>query len=257
MPKPSPDRKSIQQHARKDKAKGIPKDTRGRAKPLTAIEIEAIFATFSELNPEPKGELEHINAYTLLVAVVLSAQATDAGVNKATRGLFALADTPAKDGGLGEDKVRDLIKTIGLYPQQGQERHRAVAEAADRASAAKCPWSATSSKRCRASAARPPTWSSTWPSANPPWRSIRTSSASPTALACRAARPRLPSRLDLSKKIPERYAFHAHHWLILHGRYLCKARVPECWRCPIAQYCRFEPRTPAPDAGKSAPPADA
>ena len=92
----------------------------------TPAEVEEAFRRFQAANAEPKGELEHINPFTLLVAVVLSAQATDAGVNKATPALFAVADTPEKMVALGEDKVRDYIKTIGLYPHQGQERHRAV-----------------------------------------------------------------------------------------------------------------------------------
>ncbi|MDO9062078.1 MAG: endonuclease III, partial [Bradyrhizobium sp.] len=86
-----------------------------KIKPWTAAEVYEAFSRFRNANPEPKGELEHLNAYTLLVAVVLSAQATDAGVNKATRALFAVADTPEKMLALGEDKVRDYIKTIGLY----------------------------------------------------------------------------------------------------------------------------------------------
>ena len=93
----------------------------------TSAEVYEAFSRFRNANPEPKGELEHLNPYTLLVAVVLSAQATDAGVNKATRALFAVADTPEKMLALGEDAVRDYIKTDRALSQQGQERHRAVA----------------------------------------------------------------------------------------------------------------------------------
>src|SRR5438046_3339580 len=96
-------------------AKSKPARKSPKPKPWTAAEVHEVFSRFRKANPEPKGELEHLNPYTLLVAVVLSAQATDAGVNKATRALFAVADTPEKMLELGEEKVRDYIKTIGLY----------------------------------------------------------------------------------------------------------------------------------------------
>ena len=99
-----------------------------QAKPWTAAEVHEAFSRFRQANPEPKGELEHVNPFTLLVAVVLSAQATDAGVNKATRALFAVADTPQKMLALGEDKRARLHQDHRALPQQGQERHRAVAK---------------------------------------------------------------------------------------------------------------------------------
>ena len=140
--------------------------------------------------PEPKGELQHINPFTLLVAVVLSAQATDAGVNKATPALFALADTPEKMVALGEDKVRDLIKTIGLFRTKAKNvvalSQKLIAE-----HGGEVPRIARgAARRCRASDARPPTSCSTWRSASRPWRSTPTSSASATAPAWRRARTR-------------------------------------------------------------------
>ncbi len=108
-------------------AKADVKAAQGALKPLTKAQIEEVFRRFKAANPEPKTELRYVNPFTLLVAVVLSAQATDAGVNKATPALFAAAETPEKMAALGEDRVRELIKTIGLYPHQGQERCGAVA----------------------------------------------------------------------------------------------------------------------------------
>ena len=155
-----------------------------------SAEVEEAFRRFAAANPDPRTELQSINPFTLLVAVVLSAQATDAGVNKATPALFALADTPEKMVALGEARVRDLIKTIGLYPHQGEERDRAVAPARRRSTAARCRTTARRSKRCPASGARPPTSCSTSPSASRPSRSTPTSSASAIAPASPPARRR-------------------------------------------------------------------
>ena len=166
----------------------------GRAlPPWTKAEIEEAFRRFAAANPEPRGELHHINPFTLLVAVVLSAQATDAGVNKATPALFALADTPEKMVKLGEARVRDLIKTIGLYRTKAKNVI-ALSEMLSRSMAARSRTIATRSKRCPASAARPPMSCSTSPSASRPSRSTRTSSASATAPGLRPARRRSMSR---------------------------------------------------------------
>ena len=129
-----------------------------RSKLLTPEAIEEIFRRFAAANPEPKSELEYRDPFTLLVAVVLSAQATDAGVNKATRPLFKIADTPEKMVRLGEAKLRDYIKTIGLYRNKARNvielSRRLIADARRQ----RCRATATRSRRCRASAARPPTW---------------------------------------------------------------------------------------------------
>ena len=219
------------------KAKSV-KTPRG----CTARDVEEIFTRFAAAEPEPKGELEHSNAYTLLVAVVLSAQATDAGVNKATRGLFKLADTPAKMMALGEDRVRELIKTIGLYrnkaknvmllSQQLIERHGGIVpEDRDALEAMAGVGRKTANVVMNMAFGHPTMAVDT--------HVLRVSnriglSAGTTPLAVEA---------DLVKAIPARFGLHAHHWLILHGRYLCKARKPECPRCPIRDICRFKDKT--------------
>jgi endonuclease-3 len=212
---------------------------------LSAAEIEEVFRRFEAANPEPKGELEHTNSYTLLVAVVLSAQATDAGVNKATRSLFAIADTPEKMLALGEDKLRDYIKTIGLFRAKAKNvialSQRLVSEfnsavPADRDVLETLPGVGrkTANVVMNIAFAHPTMAVDThvFRVANRTGLSKGT-----TPLAVEA---------DLLRRIPDRYAMHAHHWLILHGRYLCKARKPECWRCLIADICRFRDKTPAP-----------
>ena len=152
--------------------------------------MEEIFRRFAAANPEPKGELEYVNPYTLLVAVVLSAQATDAGVNKATRGLFKAADTPKKMVALGLDEVQERIKTIGLYRNKAKNvialSEKLLAEHGGKVPDA----SARRWRRCPASAARPPTWCSTSPSASRRWPSTRTCSASRTGSTSPTARRR-------------------------------------------------------------------
>ena len=159
----------------------------------TPAEVEEAFRRFAAANPNPRTELHYINPFTLLVAVVLSAQATDAGVNKATPALFKLADTPEKMAALGEARVRDLIKTIGLYRTKAKNvialSEKLIAEHGGR-----CRTTARRSKRCPASGARPPTSCSMLLSASRPSRSTPTFSASATAPAWRSAKRRSTSR---------------------------------------------------------------
>jgi endonuclease-3 len=216
-----------------------------KVKSLPKADVEAIFARFHEIEPEPKGELDYLNAFTLLVAVVLSAQATDAGVNKATRRLFELAPSPAAMVALGVDTITELIKTIGLYrgkaknvfalsqillDQHGGEvpQDRAALEALPgvgrkTANVVLNIWFKQPTIAVDTHLFRVGNRTGLAPGANP-----------------------LAVEQILLKVIPAQYMLHAHHWLILHGRYICKARKPECWRCPIAQWCRFEPKTPPP-----------
>ncbi|WP_340159702.1 endonuclease III [uncultured Hoeflea sp.] len=222
--------------------------TRRRKIPYTPEEIREIFRRFSVQRPEPKGELEHVNPFTLVVAVALSAQATDAGVNKATRALFAVADTPEKMLALGEDKVRDYIKTIGLY----RNKARNVI--------------ALSQKLVDDYGGEVPRTEAelvTLPGVGRKTANVVMSMAFgvPT-LAVDTHVFRIGNRLKIApgktpdeveqaflKIIPEDYLFHAHHWLILHGRYCCKARKPECERCVIADICKSPEKTtdvPAP-----------
>lgn len=218
---------------------------RTRPFPFTQETAAEIFARFAELEPSPKGELEHTNPYTLLIAVVLSAQATDAGVNKATRGLFLAADTPAKMVALGEDVVREHIKTVGLY----RNKARNVILLSQRLLAAH---SGEVPRDRESLVALPGVGRKT---ANVV---LNMAFGEPT-LAVDTHVFRVARRIGLSTGktpdaveadvlplVPVEFGLHAHHWLILHGRYLCKARKPECWRCPIADLCRFPDKTAGP-----------
>jgi endonuclease-3 len=215
-------------------------------------EIEAIFAAFERDNPEPKGELYAVNAFTLLVAVVLSAQATDAGVNKATPALFKLADTPQKMVKLGVEKITDLVKTIGLYRNKAKNVFALSQQLIDnfggevpqtREQLETLPGVGRKTANVVLNIAfRQPTIAVDT-------HLFRVSNR--TGLA--PGKEPLAVELGLLKVVPENYLLHAHHWLILHGRYVCKARKPECYRCVIAEWCRFTPKTPAPKDWDGAP----
>ena len=221
------------------------KPARGRTARLTPNEIEEVFDRFARANPEPKGELEHTDPYTLLVAVVLSAQATDAGVNKATRELFKVASTPQKIVALGEERLRDYIKTIGLYRGKAKNvialSERLIAEYGgkvprDRDALETLPGVGRKTANVVMNVAF-----------GEPTMAVDTHVfrvANRIGLV-RSTNP-LDTETQLLAIVPPKYGVHAHHWLILHGRYLCKARKPECWRCLIADLCRFTPKTPAP-----------
>lgn len=213
-------------------------------KPLPPEEVFEVFRRFEAIEPEPKGELEHVNPFTLLVAVVLSAQATDAGVNKATRALFKIADTPEKMVALGEDTIRDYVKTIGLYrtkaknvfllSQQLIAEHGSVVPQ-DRDALEKLPGVGRKTANVVLNMAFGEHTIAV------DTHLFRVSNRVPLA----PGKTPLAVELGLLKIVPERFGRHAHHWLILHGRYICKARKPECWRCPINDLCRFEPKTKA------------
>jgi endonuclease-3 len=216
--------------------------------PYSKAEIEEIFRRFSVQRPEPRGELEHVNPFTLVVAVALSAQATDAGVNKATRALFAVADTPRKMLDLGEDRVRDYIKTIGLYRNKARNVIALSQMLVDEFDG-EVPQTREELIRL--------------PGVGRKTANVVLSMAFGQAtLAVDTHIFRLANRLLLApgktpdeveerlmKVIPNAYLYHAHHWLILHGRYCCKARKPECECCIIADLCRSPEKTcdiPAP-----------
>jgi endonuclease-3 len=216
-----------------------------RPKRLPKQDVEAIFGAFAAANPEPKGELEYVNAFTLLVAVVLSAQATDAGVNKATRGLFAIADTPEAMVALGAEGIEERIKTIGLFRGKAKnvfalsqlliERHGSqVPQTREELEALPGVGRKTANVVLNIFFKQPTIAVDT--------HLFRVGNR--TGLA--PGKTPLEVELALLKAVPEHYLLHAHHWLILHGRYICKARTPECWRCVIRDWCRFEPKTPAP-----------
>ncbi|WP_423228331.1 endonuclease III [Rhizobium tumorigenes] len=200
-------------------------------------EIDEIFRRFSIQRPEPKGELEHVNPFTLLVAVALSAQATDVGVNKATRALFAIADTPRKMLDLGEERIREYIRTIGLYRNKAKN---VVALSAKLISDFGGEVPQTREELV------------TLPGVGRKTANVVLSMAfghSTMAVdthifrignRIRLAPGKTPDEVEqrLMKVIPDHYLYHAHHWLILHGRYVCKARRPECEHCIIADLCR-------------------
>ena len=211
-------------------------------------EIAEMFRRFSVQRPEPKGELEHVNAFTLLVAVVLSAQATDAGVNKATRALFAAADTPAKMLALGERKVGDHIRTIGLWRNKAKNVI-ALSEALLRDHGGQVPGERDLLTQLPGVGRK---------TANVV---LNMAFGQPTMAVdthifrignrIGLAPGRTPEEVEdiLVRIIPDEYMRHAHHWLILHGRYVCKARKPDCPACVIADICRSPEKTtdiPAP-----------
>ena len=234
--------KEGRQVAASTRGEEIAKAKTSKAKPWTPAEVHEAFSRFRKANPEPKGELEHLNPYTLLVAVVLSAQATDAGVNKATRALFAVADTPEKMLELGEEKVREYIKTIGLYRNKAKNvialSEKLIAEFGGEV------------PRTRAEI-------ETLPGAGRKTANVVLNMAygehtmavdthvfrvgNRTGLA--PGNTPLEVELGLEKVIPSEFMLHAHHWLILHGRYTCLARKPRCEVCLINDLCRWPEKT--------------
>ncbi len=224
-----------------------------RAKPATAraaqqspqwspAEVAEAFRRFQAARPEPRGELEHISPFTLLVAVVLSAQATDAGVNKATPALFKLADTPEKMAKLGEARVRDLIKTIGLYRTKAKNlialSKKLVAEHGGQVPNTREALEAlpgvgrkTANVVLNVAFGQPTIAVDT--------HIFRIGNR--TGLA--PGRTPLEVEQKLQAVVPEQYKRHAHHWLILHGRYVCLARRPLCGKCLIADLCKWPGKT--------------
>lgn len=225
------------------KGNAKPAAARGKSRTrLTKPAIEEMFRRFEAADPDPKSELEYVNPFTLLVAVVLSAQATDAGVNKATRALFKIADTPEKMVRLGEDSVRDFIKTIGLYRNKARNvielsrqliaNHRGEVPRA-RAALEALPGVGRKTANVVLNVAF-----------GEPTMAVDTHVfrvANRTGLS--SGRDPLEVEEDLLRVVPPKYGMHAHHWLILHGRYVCKARRPECPRCIINDLCLYEAKT--------------
>ena len=219
-----------------------------KRKRLAREDVGAIFGAFSAAEPEPRGELDSVNAFTLLVAVVLSAQATDAGVNKATPRLFAAADTPEKMVALGQAGIEEMIKTIGLFRAKARNVF-ALSQALIETFDSQVPQTREALETLpgvgRKTANVVLNIAFRQPTIAVDTHLFRVGNR--TGLA--PGDNPLKVELGLLNVVPEQYLLHAHHWLILHGRYVCKARKPECWRCGIAQWCRFEPKTPAPKGG--------
>ena len=203
------------------------------------------YRRLAEGDPSPQTELEFVNPYTLLVAVALSAQATDIGVNKATRALFAKITTPQAMLDLGEDSLRDHIKTIGLFNTKARNVIAAAQILADRHQG-KVPADRTALESLpgvgRKTANVVLNVAFGQPTIAVDTHIFRVGNR--TGLA-RGKNP-LEVELKLEKITPATFLSHAHHWLILHGRYICKARTPECWRCPVVDLCAYKPKTPAP-----------
>jgi endonuclease-3 len=228
--------------ARRPGASAGRKPVAGAGSPWTNTEIEEAFRRFQAANPEPVGELQYVTPFTLLVAVVLSAQATDAGVNKATPALFAAADTPAKMVALGEPRLRDLIKTIGLFRTKAKnlvalstrliERHGGqVPRTREELEALPGVGRKTANVVLNIAFGEPTIAVDT--------HIFRIGNR--TGLAAGKTPFEVESKLE--QRVPAKYKRHAHHWLILHGRYVCMARQPRCESCLIADLCKWPGKT--------------
>ena len=212
------------------------------AKQLSYAPMKEIFTRFHALEAEPKGELEHVNAFTLLVAVALSAQATDVGVNKATRGLFAAADTPEKMLALGEEGLIAHIKTIGLYRNKAKNVIKLCRILIDdfggevpssRAALQSLPGVGRKTANVVLNM-----WF------RQPAQAVDTHIfrvGNRTGIA--PGKDEAAVERAIEDNVPAEFQLHAHHWLILHGRYICVARKPKCGICPIRDLCQYEEKT--------------
>lgn len=204
--------------------------------------IHEFFRRLQERDPDPKGELNYTNPYTLLVAVALSAQATDIGVNKATKALFEVISTPQEMLDLGEKRLKDYIKTIGLYNTKAKNIIKAAQILVDefngivpqdRKELEKLPGVGRKTANVVLNIAFG------HPTIAVDTHLFRVSNRTKMA----PGKTPLEVELKLEKKIPKEFAQHAHHWLILHGRYICKARTPSCPTCPVEDLCTFKDKT--------------
>jgi endonuclease-3 len=212
---------------------------------MRKADVVEFFRRLAENDPHPLTELESGNVYQLLVAVVLSAQATDAGVNKATRALFAEVKTPAEMLALGEEALRHHIRTIGLFNTKAKNvialSRQLVDEhggevPADRDALERLPGVGRKTANVVMNVAF---GAETFAVDTHLFRVCNRTGLAP-------GKTPLAVELKLEKTVPQPFRLHAHHWLILHGRYVCKARKPECWRCIVADLCAFKPKTPPP-----------
>jgi endonuclease-3 len=206
------------------------------------LDAEAFFRRLAAANPNPRGELGYINPFTLLVAVVLSAQATDASVNKATEPLFAVADTPQKMLALGEARLREYIRTIGLYNTKARNiirlseilvREHGGQVPQDRAALQALPGVGRKTANVVLNVAFGQ------PTIAVDTHIFRLGNRSGLAPG------KTPDAVEqaLERRVPEKYKLHAHHWLILHGRYVCKARKPDCMACVVRDLCAYKAKT--------------
>ena len=211
---------------------------------LEKDEVDEFYRRLAAERPDPRGELDYINEFTLLVAVVLSAQATDVGVNKATGPLFEVADTPEKIAALGEAKLRDYIKTIGLYRNKAKNviglSQKLIADHGgqvprDRAALEALPGVGRKTANVVLNIAF-----------GEPTIAVDTHIfrvGNRTGLA--PGKDVVEVERKLERRTPDKWKLHAHHWLILHGRYVCKARKPDCPSCVVGDLCRYKAKTTA------------
>jgi endonuclease-3 len=209
---------------------------------VKAAAIFEFFRRLAEANPAPETELAYVNDYTLLVAVVLSAQATDIGVNKATKRLFETVTTPEAMVALGEEGLRAHIRTIGLFNTKAKNvialsealiREHGGQVPADRDALERLPGVGRKTANVVMNTAF---GAETFAVDTHIFRVCNRTGLAPGKTVLAVER-------GLEKRVPKPFRLGAHHWLILHGRYVCKARRPECWRCPVADLCRFKPKT--------------
>jgi len=212
------------------------------ARQLDYPAMQRIFARFRDLEPEPKGELDHVNAYTLLVAVALSAQATDVGVNRATRNLFPIADTPQKMLDLGEEGLIEHIRTIGLYRNKAKNVIRLSQLLIERFGG-EVPSSRASLQSL------PGVGRKTANVVLNMWFRMPAQAVDTHIFRVGNRTGIAPGKDEaaveraIEDNVPAEYQQHAHHWLILHGRYICTARKPRCTVCPISAECQYEEKT--------------
>ena len=221
---------------------------------MTKDQIFEFFRRLAEDDPAPETELEYGNAFQLVVAVALSAQATDVGVNKATRRLFAEVETPQQMIALGEDGLKAHIKTIGLFNSKAKNvialSHLLVDEfggevPSTREELVRLPGVGRKTANVVLNC----------------WFGQETFAVDTHIFRVGnrtgLAKGKTPEQVEakLEKRVPQPFRLHAHHWLILHGRYTCKARVPECWRCPVVQLCRYRNKVLEPPVGKGKRPS--
>ena len=214
-------------------------DYAGRMK---VAQIPEFFAILAKDDPAPRTELAFTNEFTLLVAVVLSAQATDVGVNKATKTLFQRADTPAKMVSLGEDEIREEVKTIGLYRNKAKNVFKLSTILVDEFNGEvprdmETLMSLPGVGRKTANVVMNEAFGvATFAVDTHVYRVSNRTGLAP-------GKTELAVEKKLDRRVPDPYRQHAHHWLILHGRYICLARKPKCYICPVADLCRFKPKT--------------
>ncbi|MCA0200898.1 MAG: endonuclease III [Proteobacteria bacterium] len=218
---------------------------------MKPADVVTFYTRLRDQNPEPATELVYLNPYTLLVAVVLSAQATDVGVNRATGPLFKVVDTPQKMLDLGEEKLRGYVKTIGLFNTKAKNVMALSKILVDRYGG-EVPANRDLLEELpgvgRKTANVVMNVVFDQPTIAVDTHIFRVSNR--TGLA--PGKTPLHVEEKLEKVTPDAFKRHAHHWLILHGRYICVARTPQCWRCPVADLCAFKPKTPPPGSPQAA-----